>query len=1477
MLTVLLSACSESESPSPEEPSGLSLLPVVETNPSPAPVINLVVSEFRVGEQRALDLSSEVSSGEAWQITDVLSVTGPVRVALLSATELEVIADGAGMADVTYRVESGGNIYQGYMAIAVSSPVNTSPSAADIQLISNGTAKLEIDLSRYISDRDGDELTVTDLLQSDERFAVDGHILTYHANGFVGIDSATYIVTDDKGGWAAGLIQVTVTDNTPPPATLSVSTLVQEMTTGQSVTLDISSAVTASDSWQISQVSVDGTAVDADIGSNSELTLNALAEGVAEVSVEVTSSTLIATGLIVVAVSDGDNTSPFANDVTLSTDSDTDISIPLSSYIGDADGDTVSVDSLVQVSDRFSLSGGTVEYRPNGFVGIDSATYIVTDGKGGWAAGLIQVTVTDNSPPPATLSVSTLVQEMTTGQSVTLDISSAVTASDSWQISQVTPSNSAVSAAIASDNEIALTAQAAGVTEVVYTLVSSGVVATGTLVVAVSDLDNNLPYANDLNSSTDSLTNLTISLNGAYGDVDGDAVSVTELLQADSRFALSGELVTYSPGGFIGVDTATYLVSDGRGGMAAGLLVVNVTDASPAPDNTSPTAADYSFSTDSATQVTLDLAALGLVADADSDPLSIAIFGGDSRVAVSGLTLEYTPGGYVGADEFVYQVSDGKGGSALGHISATVSDATPANQVPTAAATTLTLTLQQIQASSQRVIDLAGLVSDADGDSLSVTQAYGALGSVTISGTLELTYTASASIPADSFSYVVSDGKGGFAQGTINVSIDNQAPVVQPITLAIDPYAGGSLSIDLSLYTSDADGDSLTLSELGSATAPATISSTGLQLEYTPNGFTGTDSISYSVTDGLATASNVIQITSSSQAVLTANNVSLGSFPLSLGLLVIDMTPFVSNSSGRSISFSNVYGASLGTTSFNNSDLLLRYTPDNIRYGTDSIFYEVTDGEGNTATATVTLTLSAPVAPVITSLTLDYQGDVTASLTCTGCDHPARTEFHFEVAGVPVSGSGAVYSPSGDDKEKTISVRARVKNQYCNADDSGVNGSNACLITEGQVVIQPKYVADVINGEYSHAALMTDGTVVSWGDDSKGADSSAVQAQLTNVVSIANTNWAYAAIKDDGTVVAWGHNSLGGDASAVQADLTDVTKVFANTVAFAALKSDGSLVTWGSGGSGGNSSGVQAQLTNVAEVFGTDTAFAALKSDGTVVTWGDSSNGGDSSAVAADLTNVDSISATRFAFAALKEDGSVVAWGNSLQGGDASSVQADLTNVARIYGNWRAFAAVKDDGSVVTWGNVSFGGDSSGVQADLSGVESISNTTHTFAALKSDNTVVTWGSASLGGDSSSVQAQLTNVESLSATLFAYAALKGDDTVVTWGLAASGGDSSGVQSDLAGVEQIIATEEAFLALKSDNSVVTWGDSDFGGDSSGVSSDFDTVTKVWSNSSSFVAQNQDGTIVTWGDSVEGGDSSAVQSDFTGYSQIFIDLDL
>ena len=56
---------------------------------------------------------------------------------------------------------------------------------------------------------------------------------------------------------------------------------------------------------------------------------------------------------------------------------------------------------------------------------------------------------------------------------------------------------------------------------------------------------------------------------------------------------------------------------------------------------------------------------------------------------------------------------------------------------------------------------------------------------------------------------------------------------------------------------------------------------------------------------------------------------------------------------------------------------------------------------------------------------------------------------------------------------------------------------------------------------------------------------------------------AFAAILSDGSVVTWGDAELGGDSSAVQDRLKNVQLIQASQAAFAAILSDGSVVTWG--------------------------------------------------------------------------------------------------------------------------------------------------------------------------------------------------------------------------------------------------------------------------------------------------------------------------
>ena len=83
---------------------------------------------------------------------------------------------------------------------------------------------------------------------------------------------------------------------------------------------------------------------------------------------------------------------------------------------------------------------------------------------------------------------------------------------------------------------------------------------------------------------------------------------------------------------------------------------------------------------------------------------------------------------------------------------------------------------------------------------------------------------------------------------------------------------------------------------------------------------------------------------------------------------------------------------------------------------------------------------------------------------------------------------------------------------------------------------------------------------------------------LINLRKIQVTRRAFAALLADGSVITWGAPDCGGDSSAVKNRLRNVQQIQATSFAFTALLADGSLVTWGNPTWGGDSSAVQEQL-----------------------------------------------------------------------------------------------------------------------------------------------------------------------------------------------------------------------------------------------------------------------------------------------------------
>lgn len=153
------------------------------------------------------------------------------------------------------------------------------------------------------------------------------------------------------------------------------------------------------------------------------------------------------------------------------------------------------------------------------------------------------------------------------------------------------------------------------------------------------------------------------------------------------------------------------------------------------------------------------------------------------------------------------------------------------------------------------VVDVLENDSDADGDTLSISNVTAASnGSVVINSDKTITYTPKGNYNgSDSFTYTVTDGNGGSdtANVAITIAAVNDAPVAADDSATTEENT--AVVIQVLKNDSDVDGDALSISAFDALTTDGGIITDNGDgtLTYTPlEGFTGTDSFGYTVSDG---------------------------------------------------------------------------------------------------------------------------------------------------------------------------------------------------------------------------------------------------------------------------------------------------------------------------------------------------------------------------------------------------------------------------------------------------------------------------------------------------------------------------------------------------------------------------------------------------------------------------------------------------
>jgi alpha-tubulin suppressor-like RCC1 family protein len=277
-------------------------------------------------------------------------------------------------------------------------------------------------------------------------------------------------------------------------------------------------------------------------------------------------------------------------------------------------------------------------------------------------------------------------------------------------------------------------------------------------------------------------------------------------------------------------------------------------------------------------------------------------------------------------------------------------------------------------------------------------------------------------------------------------------------------------------------------------------------------------------------------------------------------------------------------------------------------------------------------------------------------------------------------------------------------------------------------------------------ALLSNGTVRAWGDNTFGqlgdgktsansdAETPVAVCGLTGVIQVSAGGEHSLALLSNGTVMAWGDNGDGqlGDGTTTNSDvpvpvagLTGVTAISAGDLFSVALLSNGTVMTWGYNGNGELGDGTYTNsdvpvpvsgLTGVTAVAAGGQHVLALLSNGTASSWGENEDGqlGDGSETSGssnvpvavvDLTGAVAVSAGYQHSLALLSSGAVMAWGdngfnqlgqsNGFPGGISNS---DVPIAVNGVGTTAAIAAgglfslaLLTNGTVMAWGDGAFG------------------------------------------------------------------------------------------------------------------------------------------------------------------------------------------
>jgi hypothetical protein len=304
---------------------------------------------------------------------------------------------------------------------------------------------------------------------------------------------------------------------------------------------------------------------------------------------------------------------------------------------------------------------------------------------------------------------------------------------------------------------------------------------------------------------------------------------------------------------------------------------------------------------------------------------------------------------------------------------------------------------------------------------------------------------------------------------------------VTPVILACSDTAGGNtppvaradsastpqdvaVVIAVLANDTDIDGNALTVT---AATQPANgtvVINLDNSVTYAPNaGFSGTNSFTYTVSDGLATATGTVTVT-----VLPAGNVA----PVAVNdvattaeetVVTIAVLANDSDANGDALTVTGVTQGANGAV-VANPDNTLSYTPNVNFNGGDSFGYTISDGKGGTASATVSVTVTpvndAPVAADDTA-SVGPNSAVTIPVLANDSDPDGNP---LTVAAVTQGANGAVAINPDNTVRYTPNANFSGTDgfTYTVADGAGGTAVGAVTVTVSAAAVDTIAVADAV-------------------------------------------------------------------------------------------------------------------------------------------------------------------------------------------------------------------------------------------------------------------------------------------------------------------------------------------------------------------------------------------------------------------------------